>query len=93
MAGPDRCASRSNDAVRDASYLTGGGWVNFPVYTFSDDQYYGTTTTCGAIAACVRAWPQVLTNDQPGTRGGFAPLGNGNNIHAFGGTFHLVYNP
>ena len=51
------------------SYLTGGGWVNFPVYTFSDDQYYGTTTTCGAIAACARAWPQVLTNDQPGTRG------------------------
>ena len=113
-------------------FLTGGGWIDFPVYTFSDDQWYGTTTTCGAIAACARAWPAVLTSDSPGARacqrpastrsscpaglrqvtwcgqplylfsneqaaptanGGFAPLGNGNNITAFGGTFHLVYNP
>jgi len=113
-------------------YNTGAGWINFPVYTFSDDQWYGTTTTCGAIPACARAWPAVLTSDSPGARGvpasgineivlpgglrqvtwwgqplylfsneqaaptangGFTPLGNGNNIKAFGGTFHLVYNP
>jgi predicted lipoprotein with Yx(FWY)xxD motif len=113
-------------------YLTGAGWVSWPVYTFSADQYYGGTTSCGAIAACARAWPAVLTSGTPGTNGvptsgagqitlpgglhqvtwygqplylfsgnlaspGPAgsplPVGNGNGIHAFGGTFHLVYHP
>ena len=112
-------------------YETGAGWVNWPVYTFSDDQAYAFSA-CGAIAACARAWPAVLTSGYPGISGvpasgageiflpgglrqvtwygqplylfsneqaGLGPdgnplaLGNGNNIHAFGGTFRLVYNP
>ena len=100
-------------------------WVNWPVYTFGDGQAYATSA-CGAIAACARAWPTVLTSGYPGTQGvppagageivvpgglrqvtwygqpvylfstsraslgpdgNPLPLGNGNNIHAFGGTF------
>ena len=110
-------------------YLTGAGWVNFPVYTFSGDQY---GPRCSLIRACARAWPPVLTNSSPGytglpgnaiggvgipvgltqvtwygsplylfsheqlkltSTGAPAALGNGNGIHAFGGTFSLVVNP
>ena len=46
-------------------YLTGAGWVNFPVYTFSGDQSYGGTP-CWASAACARAWPPVRTSGAPG---------------------------
>ena len=110
--------------------LTGIGWVNWPVYTFSGDSSYGTT--CAQNAACARAWPPAYTNGTPGnsgvpagaigttglpgglsqitwnghplylfsneqaaptSSGGAAPVGNGNGIHAFGGTFSLVVNP
>jgi predicted lipoprotein with Yx(FWY)xxD motif len=112
-------------------FLTGIGWVKFPVYTFSGDlSSYGTT--CAEIAACARAWPPAYTNGSPGSagvpasgvgvvglpaglsqitwngrplylfsheelaplpNGGGAPVGNGNGIKAFGGTFSLVVNP
>lgn len=112
-------------------FLTGIGWVKFPVYTFSGDlASYGTT--CAEIAACARAWPPAYTNGSPGyagvpasgvsvvglpsglsqitwngrplylfsheelmplPNGGGAPVGNGNGIKAFGGTFSLVVNP
>ena len=112
-------------------FLTGIGWVKFPVYTFSGDlSSYGTT--CAEIAACARAWPPAYTNGSPGyagvpasgvsvvglpsglsqitwngrplylfsheelaplPNGGGAPVGNGNGIKAFGGTFSLVVNP
>jgi hypothetical protein len=45
-------------------YNTGGGWINFPVYTFSGDQSYGGS--CWAIAACARAWPPVVTSGKHG---------------------------
>jgi predicted lipoprotein with Yx(FWY)xxD motif len=111
-------------------FMTGVGWINFPVYTFSGDQSYGGS--CLANAACARAWPPVRTNGTPGTSGGVpgsaigefgspsglqvtwngqplylfsneqlmptanggaVAVGNGNGIHAFGGTFSLVVNP
>ncbi|HUB22864.1 MAG TPA: hypothetical protein VMA97_10720 [Streptosporangiaceae bacterium] len=110
--------------------LTGIGWVNWPLYTFSGDSSYGTT--CAQNPACARAWPPAYTNGSPGSsgvpagavgttglpgglsqitwnghplylfsneqaaptsNGGAVPVGNGNGIHAFGGTFSLVVNP
>lgn len=110
--------------------LTGIGWINFPVYTFSGDSSYGTT--CAGNSACARAWPPAYTNGTPGnsgvpagsigttglprglsqitwngrplylfsnealmptSNGGGVAAGNGNGIHAFGGTFSLVVNP
>ncbi len=47
-------------------YLTGAGWVNFPVYTFTGDQ---SGPYCGNVASCARAWPPVLTNSSPGYTG------------------------
>ena len=49
-------------------FLTGIGWVKFPVYTFSADQPY-YSSACSANASCARAWPSVLTQDQPGLTG------------------------
>jgi predicted lipoprotein with Yx(FWY)xxD motif len=111
--------------------MTGIGWIDFPLYTFSGDQS-GYGTTCADNAACARAWPPAYTNGSPGSSGvpasdvgvtsvsgglsqitwnghplylfsneqaaptatgGAAPVGNGNGIHAFGGTFSLVVNP
>jgi len=111
--------------------MTGIGWVNFPLYTFSGDGgSYGVT--CAEITACARAWPPAYTNGTPGysgvpgagigvtglpsglsqmtwngrplylfsnealaptSNGGAVPVGNGNGIRAFGGTFSLVVNP
>jgi len=49
-------------------FMTGIGWVNFPVYTFTGDlPYY--RATCAASAACARAWPSVLTGGAPGHLG------------------------
>jgi predicted lipoprotein with Yx(FWY)xxD motif len=47
-------------------YLTGAGWVNFPVYTFSGDTY---GPACTLSASCRRAWPPVLTSGTPGYAG------------------------
>jgi predicted lipoprotein with Yx(FWY)xxD motif len=49
------------------SFLTGDGWVNFPVYTFSGDgSYYAV---CSASVSCARAWPPLLTSGQPARNG------------------------
>jgi predicted lipoprotein with Yx(FWY)xxD motif len=113
-------------------FMTGIGWVYFPLYTFSADQPYGWAT-CSASASCARAWPSALTSGGPGRSGGVpawgigelgipggltqitweghplylfshenigllpdgkgTPAGNGNGVHAYGGTFSLVVNP
>jgi predicted lipoprotein with Yx(FWY)xxD motif len=111
-------------------FMTGIGWLDFPLYTFSGDGTY--TTSCAWNSACARAWPPAYTDGSPGysgvpasgvgvtslpgglsqitwnghplylfsheelipsPNGGGAPAGNGNGIHAFGGTFSLVVNP
>ena len=46
-------------------FMTGIGWVNFPVYTFTGDLPY-FRANCSASAACARAWPPVLTGGAPG---------------------------
>ncbi|MGH3196108.1 MAG: hypothetical protein ACRDOH_05395 [Streptosporangiaceae bacterium] len=113
--------------VLAAPYVTGAGWINFPVYTFSGDS--PGYSACSANPACARAWPPALTSGAPGWTGvpanqigglgipgnlqqvswggrplylfsheqiallpnGMpAPVGNGNGIKAFGGTFSLV---
>ena len=49
-------------------FLTGVGWVNFPVYTFSGDSPY-YRAACADDATCARAWPPLLTSDVPGHSG------------------------
>ena len=50
------------------TFQTGIGFINFPVYTFSGDQPY-YSSSCAANSACQRAWPSVLTSGSPGYRG------------------------
>ena len=130
-AGTLTTAKIGGQTVLAEPFMTGIGWVNFPLYTFSGDvSSYGTT--CAENSACARAWPPVFTNGSPGysgvpasgigvvglpagldqvtwngrplylfsnealaltSNGGAAPVGNGNGIKAFGGTFSLVVNP
>jgi predicted lipoprotein with Yx(FWY)xxD motif len=128
-AGTLTKAKIAGQKVLVETYQTGVGFVNFPVYTFSGDQY---GQRCSLIAACRRAWPPVLTSSSPGytgvngsdiggvgipvgltqvtwngqplylfsneqlkmtSTGAAVAQGNGNGIHAFGGTFSLVVNP
>ena len=49
-------------------FMTGIGWVNFPVYTFSGDAPY-YRAACSASATCARAWPPLLTSGVPGHTG------------------------
>ncbi|MFI5067439.1 MAG: hypothetical protein ACHP9Z_26140 [Streptosporangiales bacterium] len=49
-------------------FMTGIGWVNFPVYTFSGDAPY-YRAACSASATCARAWPPLLTSGVPGHSG------------------------
>jgi predicted lipoprotein with Yx(FWY)xxD motif len=130
-AGTLTTAKIGGHTVLAEPYLTGIGWVKFPLYTFSGDlRQYGTG--CAENAACARAWPVAYTDGSPGysgvpasgvgvtslpgglsqitwnghplylfsnealaptSNGGAAPVGNGNGIKAFGGTFSLVVNP
>lgn len=53
-------------------YMTGDGWVNFPVYTFSGDKQ--GMAVCSANASCALAWPPVLTSGNVGSSG--IPPGN-----------------
>lgn len=126
-AGTLTTATVGGKKVLAESFMTGVGWVNFLVYTFSGDQPYGGAS-CSASASCARAWPPALTQGSPGYTGVPAsgvgeiglpggvsqatwyghplytfgseqialiggkpsPLGNGNGVRAFGGTFSLV---
>jgi len=49
----------------EADMLTGIGFKEFPVYSFSSDT--ATTSACGA--ACARLFPPLLTSGLPGTAG------------------------
>jgi predicted lipoprotein with Yx(FWY)xxD motif len=44
--------------------LTGVGWINFPVYSYSKDRKYSGHSNC--TGACARAWPPVLTSGKVG---------------------------
>ncbi|HEX2824551.1 MAG TPA: hypothetical protein VHO07_30975 [Streptosporangiaceae bacterium] len=57
-------------------FMTGVGWVDFPLYSFSADQPYGFAR-CSASAACARAWPPALTSGGPGRSGGVPAWGIG----------------
>jgi predicted lipoprotein with Yx(FWY)xxD motif len=48
-------------------YMTGAGWINFPVYTFSADS--SSNAVCSASLACARAWPPVITDGGVGSLG------------------------
>ncbi|MGH3149894.1 MAG: hypothetical protein ACRDOB_04070 [Streptosporangiaceae bacterium] len=67
-AGTLTTATIDSKTVLAEPFLTGAGWVKFPVYTFSGDlPYY--RATCAGSAACARAWPPVLTSGAPGHSG------------------------
>jgi hypothetical protein len=124
-AGTLTTAKVGGKTVLAEPFMTGIGWVKWPVYTFSG-------TSSAANPALARAWPPVLTGGSPGysgvpasgigetglpgglnqvtwdghplylfsneqaaptSNGGAAPVGNGNGVKAFGGTFSLVVNP
>jgi predicted lipoprotein with Yx(FWY)xxD motif len=53
--------------VLAAQQLTGAGWINFPLYTFTADT--PSYSACAAIVACARAWPPVITSGAPGWTG------------------------
>ena len=60
-AGTLTTARVGGKTVLAEPFLTGIGWVKFPVYTFSGDLgSYGTT--CAEISACARAWPPLYTD-------------------------------
>jgi len=67
-AGTLTTTSINGKRVLAESFQTGIGWINFPVYTFSADQPY-YSSACSANASCARAWPSVLTRDEPGLTG------------------------
>ena len=48
--------------------MTGIGWLNFPLYTFSGDTS-GYGGGCADIASCARAWPPAYTSGSPGYSG------------------------
>jgi predicted lipoprotein with Yx(FWY)xxD motif len=54
--------------VLAASMLTGIGWENFPVYTYSSD----TTGTSNCTGQCAVGWPPLVTNGTPALEGSLA---------------------
>jgi predicted lipoprotein with Yx(FWY)xxD motif len=50
--------------------LTGAGWEDFPVYSFSKDSRFHSACT----GSCARAWPAVLTSGRPAVSGGLWPF-------------------
>jgi predicted lipoprotein with Yx(FWY)xxD motif len=67
-AGTLTTAKVGGKTVLAEPFMTGIGWVKFPVYTFSGDLgSYGTT--CAEITACARAWPPLYTDGSPGYSG------------------------
>ena len=66
-AGTLTTAKVSGQTVLAEPMLTGVGWVNFPLYTFSADLSSGVT--CAEITGCARAWPPMFTNGSPGYSG------------------------
>jgi predicted lipoprotein with Yx(FWY)xxD motif len=68
-AGTLTTATIGGHKVLAESYLTGAGWINFPLYTFSGDTA-SEHAACAANAACARAWPPVLTEGAPAWTGG-----------------------
>jgi predicted lipoprotein with Yx(FWY)xxD motif len=53
--------------------MTGVGWIDFPVYSFSKDSPWHSACT----GSCARAWPAVLTSGRPGLSGGLSARGLG----------------
>jgi predicted lipoprotein with Yx(FWY)xxD motif len=49
--------------------LTGVGWVDFPVYSYSNDSPWSSTCT----GSCAIVWPAMLTSGHPGVSGGVSP--------------------
>jgi predicted lipoprotein with Yx(FWY)xxD motif len=57
----------AGETVLASQMLTLDGWVNFPVYSFSNDT--PKHSACGN-GACARQWPAVLTSGTPGVTNG-----------------------
>ena len=73
--------------VLAGQYLTGAGWVNFPVYTFTADSRHHAA--CSASAACARAWPPVLTSGRPALAG--LPAGRAGRLRLRGGLRQVTW--
>lgn len=66
-AGTVTTTTIGGKTVLAGQYMTGAGWVNFPLYTFSADT--PSRAVCSANAACARAWPPVITGGGVGSLG------------------------
>jgi predicted lipoprotein with Yx(FWY)xxD motif len=58
-------ASIAGKTVLVATMLTGIGWEEFPVYSFTRD----TATTSNCTGPCAIGWPPLLTNGKPAVEG------------------------
>ena len=58
-------ASIAGKTVLVATMLTGIGWKEFPVYSFTRD----TATTSNCTGPCAIGWPPLLTNGKPAAEG------------------------
>jgi predicted lipoprotein with Yx(FWY)xxD motif len=66
-AGSLTTTSIGGKKVLAAQMLTLDGWVNFPVYSFSNDSPTHSACTTGS---CARFWPALLTSGTPAISGG-----------------------
>jgi predicted lipoprotein with Yx(FWY)xxD motif len=67
-AGTLTTARIGGQTVLAVPMMTGIGWVNFPLYTFSGD-LGGYGPTCAGNSACARARPPAYTDGSPGHSG------------------------
>ncbi len=69
-AGTLTTATIGGQTVLATPMMTGVGWIDFPVYSYSKDGPFETTCT----GSCAIAWPPMLTTGTPGTSNGVSPF-------------------
>jgi predicted lipoprotein with Yx(FWY)xxD motif len=72
--------------VLAAAMLTGIGWKDFPVYSYTKD----TATASNCTGPCAIGWPPLLTNGSPAIEGGAAAADVGK-LKLSDGTTQLTY--
>ncbi len=88
LAWPDMLTTTDigGKTVLAATMLTGIGWEEFPVYSYTLD----TATTSKCTGACAIGWPPLLTNSKPAVEGTAAAASVGT-IKRSNGTDQVTY--